>query len=164
MEKEFEETVESIADAANNVDAQDVIDDLSAQSANASQQLPQDSSWTCFFKTYLFRIESNRIESSLSNSVWQIQENDVVEFENTDLLGIWSDDDETDPTASGHVDDEPEDEDLIEDLEQQLNAKRFVGLKSEQFREKKINAKISVRNVNLQKIGKIELDVISFYI
>ena len=39
------------------------------------------------------------------------------------------------------VDDEPEDEDLIEDLEQQLNAKRFVGLKSEQFREKKINAK-----------------------
>ena len=44
MEKEFEETVESIADAANNVDAQDVIDDLSAQSANASQQLPQDSS------------------------------------------------------------------------------------------------------------------------
>ena len=38
-----------------------------------------------------------------------------MEFENTDLLGIWSDDNETDPNASGsgHVDDEPEEDGAI---------------------------------------------------
>ena len=37
-----------------------------------------------------------------------------MEFENTDLLGIWSDDDETDPNASGsgHVDDSSQDSSL----------------------------------------------------
>ena len=70
MQDQYAEIANRIADPAINTGAQDVIDDLSALSANASQQLPQDSSHSLIKlnlsnQIKMNRITTNRIESNL---------------------------------------------------------------------------------------------------